>query len=294
MKLASYATLALLLALAVAACPWPAFAAETPAAPTAEAPAAAAVKPGADPATKWEPAVLAIEKKDKESPPPQGGTLFVGSSTFTKWKELEADFKALKAINRGFGGSMISDISYYADRIIAAYKPRCIVLYGGDNDVTKKSADQVFADYKGLVEKVRKALPEAKIYFISIKPSPSRVKVWDEAKKVNQLVRDYAAQTAGLGYIDIVPVMLGADGKPRPELFLKDMLHMNRAGYELWIPIIKAALEKDAGPKAPAPAATRAGPGPDRAARGKEPAFLGHGQECVAFLCVPPQAEVIP
>jgi lysophospholipase L1-like esterase len=247
MKLVSYASLGLLVALAVAACPWPALAAESSAAPSAAAPASAA--PAADPAAKWEPAIAAFEKKDKESPPPQGATLFVGSSTFAKWKELEADFKALRAINRGFGGSMISDVLYYADRIVIPYKPRAIVLYGGDNDVTKKSADQVFADYKGLVEKVRKALPETKIYFISIKPSPSRVKVWDEAKKVNQLVRDYAAKTPGLGYIDIVPVMMGADGQPKPELFLADTLHMNRAGYELWIPVIKAAMEKDAGPK---------------------------------------------
>jgi len=256
MKLASYAILALLPALAVAACPWPAFAADAPAVPAAEAAAPAAVKPGADPATKWEPAVQAFEKKDKESPPPQGATLFVGSSTFRIWKELEDDFKAQKAINRGIGGSMLSDLAYYADRIIIPYKPRTVVLYGGDNDVTKKSAEQVFADYKGLVEKVRKALPETNIHFISIKPSPSRAKVWDEAKKVNQMIKEYTAKMPGLGYIDIVPVMLGADGQPKPELFLADMLHMNRAGYELWIPIIKAAIEKDAG----SPAATKPKP----------------------------------
>lgn len=250
MKLASYASVALLSALAIAACPWSALAAESPSAPAAAAPAAAA--PAADPATKWEPAIQAFEKKDKESPPPPGATLFVGSSTFARWKELEQDFKALKAINRGFGGSMISDLAYYADRIIIPYKPRSVVLYAGDNDTTRKSADQIFADYKALVEKVRKALPETKIYFISIKPSPARAKVWDKAQAVNRMVKEYAAKTPGLGYIDIVPVMLGADGKPRPELFLADTLHMNRAGYELWIPILKAALEKDAAALAPA------------------------------------------
>jgi lysophospholipase L1-like esterase len=250
MKLASYASLSLLAALAIAACPWPALAADASAAPAAATPAI--TTPAADPAAKWEPAIQAFEKKDKESPPPQGATLFVGSSTFAIWKGLEQDFKALKAINRGFGGSMLSDLAYYADRIILPYKPRLIVLYGGDNDVTKKSTEQVFADYKGLVEKVRKALPEVKIYFIAIKPSPARAKMWDKAKAVNQMAKDYAAQTAGIGYIDIVPVMMGPDGKPKPELFLEDTLHMNRAGYELWIPVVKAALEKDAGQAKPA------------------------------------------
>jgi len=245
MKLVSYAILTLLAALAVTTCAFAAPPAEPTAAPAAES----AAKPAADPAAKWEPAIAAFEKKDKESPPPAGATLFVGSSTFAKWKELEADFKALRAINRGFGGSMISDVLYYADRIVIPYKPRAIVLYGGDNDVTKKSADQVFADYKALVEKVRKALPETKIYFIAIKPSPKRAALWDKAKAVNRMVKEYADETPGLGYIDIMPVMLGADGKPKPELFLADTLHVNRAGYELWIPIIKAALEKDAGPR---------------------------------------------
>jgi len=250
MKLVSYATLTLLAALAIAACPWPALAADAPAAPAAAAPASAA--PAADPAAKYEKDILAFEKKDKESPPPQGGTLFVGSSTFTKWKELEKDFRALKAINRGFGGSMLSDLAYYADRIILPYKPRTVVLYGGDNDITRKSPDQVLADYKGLVEKIRKALPETKIYFISIKPSPKRAALWDKASAANQLIKDYAAKTPGLGYIDTVPVMMGADGKPKPELFLEDTLHMNRAGYELWIPVIRAALEKDAAAPSPA------------------------------------------
>jgi lysophospholipase L1-like esterase len=252
MKLVSYATLTLLAALAIAACPWSAPAADAPAAPAAAAPATTA--PAADPAAKWEKDIQAFEKKDKDSPPPQGATLFVGSSTFTKWKELAADFKAQKAINRGFGGSMISDVLYYADRIIMPYKPRRIVLYGGDNDITKKPPDQVFQDFKALVEKVRKALPDAKIYFLAIKPSPKRAALWDKAKAANQAIREHCERTPGLAYIDIVPVMMGADGKPKPELFLADTLHMNRAGYELWIPIIRAALEKDAGTPAPAQA----------------------------------------
>jgi lysophospholipase L1-like esterase len=32
--------------------------------------------------------------------------------------------------------------------------------------------------------------------------------------------------------------MLGDDGKPRPELFLKDGLHMTEAGYAVWTKLI--------------------------------------------------------
>jgi lysophospholipase L1-like esterase len=252
MKTVYYATLALALVLALVVCPWAALAADAPATPAAKPAAESPAQPAADPAAKWEKEVQAIEKKDKESPPPKGETLFVGSSTIRMWKELEDDFKAQKAIRRGVGGSMISDILYYADRIILPYKPRRIVLYGGDNDITKKSPEQVFQDFKALVEKVRKALPEAKIYFLAIKPSPKREALWDKAKAANQAIREYCEKTPGLAYIDIVPVMMGPNGKPKPELFLEDTLHMNRAGYELWIPVVKAALEKDAGQAKPA------------------------------------------
>jgi hypothetical protein len=39
-------------------------------------------------------------------------------------------------------------------------------------------------------------------------------------------------------YIDVFTPMLTKDGKPRPELFVEDRLHMNRQGYELWKSII--------------------------------------------------------
>jgi len=213
---------------------------------TAKPTAESVAKPAADPATKWESQVQAFEKKDKESPPPEGATLFVGSSTVRMWSTLAEDFKPMPVIGRGVGGCQISDMVYYADRLVIPYKPKRIVFYAGDNDlVSKKDAARVAADFKAFVEKVRKGLPDAKIYFLSIKPSPSRTKVWDEARKANQAVREYCQATAGLAYIDTATPMLDAEGKPRPELFLKDMLHLNRAGYELWIPIIKAALEKE-------------------------------------------------
>jgi len=40
--------------------------------------------------------------------------------------------------------------------------------------------------------------------------------------------------------------MLGVDGAPRTDIFLKDMLHLNRKGYAVWIPLVKAALAKAA------------------------------------------------
>jgi lysophospholipase L1-like esterase len=34
--------------------------------------------------------------------------------------------------------------------------------------------------------------------------------------------------------VDVFASMLGGDGRPRPELYVADGLHMTRAGYEIW------------------------------------------------------------
>ena len=263
----SRALAATALLLAAALCVATTVAAEE-AATSAAQPAAKSAEPAAKPAAdkgyqpltaeqKWDRRVQQFEKMDRETPPPAGAVLFAGSSTIAIWEKLQEDFKPLATIARGLGGCTVADMTRYADRIVILYKPRTIVFYAGDNDLVKKSGEQVFEDFKAFVEKVRKALPETRILFIAIKPSPSRAKYWDEAKKANQSIKEFCEKTPGLGYIDIVATLMGSDGKPNPELFMKDQLHMNRAGYLLWIPIIKAAIEKDAAAPPAAPAAEK-------------------------------------
>jgi lysophospholipase L1-like esterase len=119
------------------------------------------------------------------------------------------------------------------------YKPKMIVFYAGDNDLNdKKTPEQVFADYKQFVEKVRAKLPKVRIAFISIKPSPSRAALLDKMIAANKLIKDYSTKKKNLRYIDVFNRMIGKDGKPRPELFVDDNLHMNAAGYALWTKIV--------------------------------------------------------
>jgi lysophospholipase L1-like esterase len=209
---------------------------------------APATGPASRPATgpaRWESEILAYEKKDKESPPPTNAVLFVGSSTIRMWKTLEDDFKPTPVVGRGVGGCQTADITYHAERIVIPYAPSKIVFYAGDNDIAAgRSARRVLEDFQAFVEKVRKPLPNVRIYYVSIKPSASRAKFWDEAKKANALIKEYAEKTPGLAFIDTTGVLLDEEGKPKAELFLSDKLHLNRQGYQLWIPIIRGAIER--------------------------------------------------
>jgi len=185
---------------------------------------------------RWEPAIKKFEESDKTTPPPQNAIVFIGASSIVRWN-LPESFPELgaQAINRGFGGSLAADSTRYADRIVIPYKPRMVVFYAGDNDVeANHTPKQIADDFAAFEQKVHRALPATQIVFISIKPSIRRFPWIEQIKGANALVRQYCATHPHLTYVDIVPQMLGADGKPRKELLVADGLHMTPAGYKIW------------------------------------------------------------
>jgi hypothetical protein len=195
------------------------------------------------PANKFEKEILAYEEKDKTSMPPKGGILFTGASGIRRWTTLTEDFPGLPVFNRGFGGSQLSDSIHYVDRISIKYAPKTIVIQAGGNDINAgKTPEQVFADFKTYVEKVRAALPEVKIIFLNLGPSPKRWEQREAQQKANQLVRDYIAAGKNLVYVDLWPGSIGADGLPKPELYVEDKLHSTAAGYKMRTELLRPLL----------------------------------------------------
>ncbi|MDA0838605.1 MAG: SGNH/GDSL hydrolase family protein [Planctomycetota bacterium] len=190
------------------------------------------------PPQRWEKTIQGFEEQDKANPPESGAVLFIGSSSIRMWN-LKQSFPDVPAINRGFGGSQIMDSLQYVDRIVLPYKPKTIVFYAGDNDIAAgKTPERVLKDFMSLTTKVHVALPEAKIVFIAIKPSISRWKLVDRMREANSLVREFCSKHQKLAYVDVDTTMIGEDGKPRPELFVKDGLHLSAEGYQLWTSLL--------------------------------------------------------
>ena len=191
---------------------------------------------------KWEKDIAAFEQKDKESPPPKNAVLFAGSSSIRRW-DLKKSFPDLDAINRGFGGSQIADSTHFAPRIILKAEPRRIVFYAGDNDLAAgKSPESVRDDYKQFAARVRAKLPEAKIVFVSIKPSVLRWGLAEKMRTANTLIAGAMKDDPKQVFVDIWPAMLGPDGKPRRELFVFDGLHLSAEGYKVWAGLVKPHL----------------------------------------------------
>ncbi|HWE94201.1 MAG TPA: SGNH/GDSL hydrolase family protein [Tepidisphaeraceae bacterium] len=192
----------------------------------------------------FENEIAAFEKADREHSPAKDVNLFVGSSSIRFWKTLTEDFPGVPVLNRGFGGSQIADSTRYAGRIVLPYHAKRIFYYEGDNDLAAgRQPAQLLADFKAFVEKVHGAQPGVPIYFIAVKPSPSRAKLLEKAREANRLIEAYTKEGKNLFYVDVFTPMLDKDGKPRPELFGPDMLHMNRKGYELWTMLIAPLLK---------------------------------------------------
>lgn len=184
---------------------------------------------------RWRESLEAFAASDREHAPSTGGVVFVGSSSIRLWNDLEREFGTTGIVKRGFGGSRLSDCARYVSQLVLPYKPRYVVVYAGDNDLAEGASPmEVLASFDEFVHAVHEALPETRIAYVSIKPSPSREALMSKAIQANELIEKYAKTDKHLDYIDVYTKMLDEKGRPRADLFLADSLHLNAAGYAIW------------------------------------------------------------
>lgn len=178
-----------------------------------------------------------FKRKDSISFPSKKAVLFIGSSSFTKWTDVQDYFPSHTIINRGFGGSSLPDVIRYVDDIVFPYMPKQVVVYCGENDLATSdtvSATTVVERFKTLFNLIRSRYPKISFVFISMKPSPSREKLFPKMQEANLAIKEYLQTKKRTVFIDVYHLMLDNEGKPIKELFVEDMLHMNKNGYVIW------------------------------------------------------------
>ncbi|MEE2636443.1 MAG: GDSL-type esterase/lipase family protein [Acidobacteriota bacterium] len=197
-----------------------------------------------DPA-RYETAIQAFEAQDQGMMPPAGAIVVTGSSSIARWNaDMKADLAPLTVIPRGFGGSAMADVLHFADRIILPYEPRAVVIYEGDNDTGRFRVPPttIARELEQIISQIHTALPDTRVYVMSVKPSLAREAVWDKAQETNELYQTLAASDERLRYIDVATPFLRADGKVMDDIFIDDGLHLNGKGTAIWATTIKAAL----------------------------------------------------
>jgi lysophospholipase L1-like esterase len=195
-------------------------------------------------ASRWESVIQTFEEEDRKNIPPEGGVLFVGSSSIRLW-DTEKHFPSFSVVNRGFGGSQISDVLEFFERVVSKYRPTVIVFYAGDNDIAAgRSADEVVESYQAFLARVGEQLSDTQVVFIPIKPSLSRWAMWPTMRDVNTRIRESSDHDSRWHYADTATPMLNGEGEPRPELFARDGLHLSDTGYQLWSEVVRSVLRE--------------------------------------------------
>jgi len=186
-----------------------------------------------------------FRKQDSVHFPPGQSILFIGSSSFTKWVDVSDYFPGHNIINRGFGGSSLPDVIRYANDIIFPYQPKQIVIYCGENDIASSdsvSATIVFNRFKQLFQLIRIRMPLVSIAYASMKPSPSRERLWPKMVEGNELIKKYLKSKKRTAFIDVYHKMFNKDGTVMKDIFIEDNLHMNAKGYAIWQKIMEPYL----------------------------------------------------
>jgi lysophospholipase L1-like esterase len=214
-------------------------------APLTAAPSVAGGLPAHQPPPFWNE-IAEFKHQDSLQHPPSGAILFVGSSSFRKWSNVQSCFPGYPIINRGFGGSSFPDLIRYAGDIIFPYHPRQIVIYCGDNDLVSDSvtATMVYNRFVRLYNLIRSRLKDVDIVYVSIKPSPSRQKLMPKMEETNDMIRNFMASYSHATFVDVYHAMLTPQGLPMDDLFIGDKLHMNEKGYKIWQQILLPYLDK--------------------------------------------------
>ncbi|MEX1213197.1 MAG: GDSL-type esterase/lipase family protein [Balneolaceae bacterium] len=200
-------------------------------------------QPDPDPA-RFDDQIGQFVRYDAQNSAPEEAILFTGSSSIRIWKTADA-FPDYPILNRGFGGSHISDVLHFFDDVIGTYNPRLVIFYAGDNDVASgKSAEQTLADYQYLTTQVLALNNRVEMVFIPIKPSGSRWHLWEEMSRANEMVRSLSDRNPRLHYVDFATPMLSEDGTPDLSLLQDDQLHLTEKGYDVWNSILAPELER--------------------------------------------------
>ena len=193
---------------------------------------------------RFRPAIDAFLAADAESAPPRGAVVATGSSSMRGWHgRIAGDLAPLTIIPRGFGGSNMKDVRHFLDELVLRHRPRAVLLYEGDNDAAAgATAEEILEHFDVIRAVIHEVLPQTRIYILAVKPSIRRWNLWEAMSATNALLAARADADPRLTFIDVASPMLNEVGEPRAEIFVRDNLHMNGAGYDIWRDAVRPVL----------------------------------------------------
>lgn len=195
---------------------------------------------------KWSKAIEALEARDRTETHPDDSILFIGSSSIRRWNTIATDIAPYHPIQRGYGGAKWTDVAVFADRLLTPHKFRAVVFFVG-NDISGGNDDrtpvEVAALFAYVLDRVRRHDSESPVFYVAVTPTESRFEAWPKIKAANTAVRKLCNRNENTHFLGTESIFLNAEGKPKPELFVSDKLHLSPAGYAVWAAAIKSHLD---------------------------------------------------
>jgi lysophospholipase L1-like esterase len=185
-------------------------------------------------------------KKLEALPAPEEGTIAaVGSSTMVYWPCIAADL-GLPIWNRAFGGSTTAEQLPALARLVLPHRPRLVIYYCGDNDIAAPHPNPALPveNFILYAEALHRALPNARIVYLTIKPSIARWTEWKYAEQVNAAITAWSFYHPFVTVVSTKAPLLGESGFPKAELYKPDRLHLNAAGYKALAESIGPAVQR--------------------------------------------------
>jgi lysophospholipase L1-like esterase len=166
---------------------------------------------------------MAAFAKEHISP---GSKMIIGDSITQRWPDdlLPDDF-----INRGISGDtsagVLDRLQFHIEE-----KPAAIVLFIGVNDILNGFYGDTADNYRQMIDRIRQALPDTRIYIISILPLVNSLEN-NIVRQVNDRIRE-VANSYGIPWLNAHDIF-EEDGGAVAGYYRSDGIHPNRTGYQV-------------------------------------------------------------
>ena len=175
--------------------------------------------------------------------------LFFGDSWVEQWRDLKRfdyarfykDTADINALNVGIGGTKYSDWANWLDDLVIPFAPKKIFINLGFNDLHHgQKVNEVYDNFKTVVEGIKKALPEVKIYINSVTHCSVFDDFFEKEVELNNLLIDYCAKMPNMCYIPVNKEFMsnGKRFEDMDDYCIEDNLHLNERGYKIWSPFV--------------------------------------------------------
>jgi lysophospholipase L1-like esterase len=157
----------------------------------------------------------------------------VGSSSIHRWKTAVTDLDGWQVHNRGIEGARLPELKQRLDLTRTGGTPSAIIFYAGENDLADAVGVPEVLDH---LEQVATALvrhkPKAKVFLVSMKPSPARWNDRPAQLAVNEGLKQFARSQPNIYLVEAGDLLL-TEGKPG-NFFNSDGIHLSPQGYARW------------------------------------------------------------